>query len=860
MKQCVAGYFFLHLLASLATAQTYVVSVPNADLTDGNKIVGAVRQGTQLYAHAQEGAFLSCINPETREPAWISKTDVMRRDISQSQADRLLEQRKRVTTLVNRGAASQADLAAVRSWMNETESVFGPVHPDTVRAIQLTGLIAADSRNLSEGRQFLQRAIDRAGLVFGKDSEEAAELHVDLAYLLSDMSLLADSARQAKAAAIIRANLFGGTHPKTMEPFLPLAQAMESISDDGAALGYYQKVYDSYEASYGAADQRSLKVAGRLADVAARLGRMDFARRFQSEILDALKSSEDPDQRWIGRIELKLKFIDLDFTQDSAIRAFLAQTEQFAEQQPADAGFASNLARQLVASLLSSGRTDAAFDVVDREMQLLRRKLRIDLWGLDEETQLAYLSYTAGQPFLEALDTAFRYRQKSEVVERSSEWLLNGKGLVREVNTVRSGYRHNVGKRQQWINQPYVSLREFRSALPQDSVFVDILQLPLSESQGIDHYVAWLTPKSGAQQVVDLGQADEIDEQISGLLKLLRETAMRCAKDGEDVAFARMLPALRELSDQLWGPIEDAVSEQKILLSPDGQTWLVPWSALLSHTGRFVIEDIQLQFHVSGREVVSEAAKVVAGRSVIFANPDFGEAPTGLSPDLRASESVGRIPPVNALENTIQEAAAARQTLVELTQQDVDVLLGANALEEAFKNLKGPSVVLLSTHGFFLQPDNLSAAADPLLHCGLLLAHANQHKDHTALNNDGVLTAVEVMGTDLTGTDLVVLSACETGIGSLSAAEGVTGLRSAFRLAGASCVVSTLWPIHDRETAYLIRDFFQALQNSSTASEALQRAQQQRITQHRERYGASHPFFWAAFTVTGHMSPDVLAQ
>ena len=157
----------------------------------------------------------------------------------------------------------------------------------------------------------------------------------------------------------------------------------------------------------------------------------------------------------------------------------------------------------------------------------------------------------------------------------------------------------------------------------------------------------------------------------------------------------------------------------------------------------------------------------------------------------------------------------------------------------------------VETHGFFLEADS-AAQTNPLLRCGLVLSGANQPALRQAeASDDGIVTGMDVLSTDLRGTELVVLSACETGLGKVQSGEGVAGLRQAFQLAGARAVVATLWRIPDEETAELMSMFFDQLAAGSDKATALAQAQRGLLASRRAAGKSTHPFFWAAFTLTG---------
>jgi CHAT domain-containing protein len=133
---------------------------------------------------------------------------------------------------------------------------------------------------------------------------------------------------------------------------------------------------------------------------------------------------------------------------------------------------------------------------------------------------------------------------------------------------------------------------------------------------------------------------------------------------------------------------------------------------------------------------------------------------------------------------------------------------------------------------------------NPLLRSGLALAGANQGKSG---DNDGVLTALEAAFLDLSGTKLVALSACDTGVGEIKNGEGVQGLRRALVLAGSESQVISLWPVSDIGAKEFMTDYYLALRQGEGRSEGLRQVQLRML---RSKY-RRHPFYWAAFIQSG---------
>ncbi len=319
----------------------------------------------------------------------------------------------------------------------------------------------------------------------------------------------------------------------------------------------------------------------------------------------------------------------------------------------------------------------------------------------------------------------------------------------------------------------------------------------------------------------------------------------------------RLEAAARRLHELLWAPLAPpAGAGHRLVLCPDGILHFVPFAVLLDETGRFLGEDRLLDYVGSARDFCRETrgTRGDLASAVVVGGPDYEirlsdgsaassapkPAPGGrLGEETVARSSIARSGQVflAPLPGAAKEAGLIAGTLKESGARVV-VLTAGDATERAVAGAKGPGIVHVATHGIFFNLDFGSLVAgstrvdvDPMLRGALALAGAQASIGDWAearfppSDNDGWLFAAEAAQLDLGETELVTLSACETGIGDLASGEGVIGLRRAFLAAGARHVLSTLWPISDDMTVELMRDFYERLGRGESVTAAFGGAQ-----------------------------------
>ncbi|GAB3330747.1 CHAT domain-containing protein [Marivirga atlantica] len=332
---------------------------------------------------------------------------------------------------------------------------------------------------------------------------------------------------------------------------------------------------------------------------------------------------------------------------------------------------------------------------------------------------------------------------------------------------------------------------------------------------------------------------------------------------------------------QYWKPIAAKTSKYNLIyLSPDGIYNQISINSLYNNeTQKYVLEEQNIQLLTNTKDLIAlrnpdNSKYADAGKSALFGFPNYNkgldnkdetqqvdasEIANNVSLDRGLRGSLSRYirgnSLVTALPGTKEEVEKINILYQELTNDAPKVNLANEADELAVKRVNNPKVLHIATHGFFLEDAESEVesaddkyAQNPLLKSGMILAGANSFITSGVdeeTGQDGILTAYEAMNLNLNATELVILSACETGLGDLKNGEGVYGLRRAFFVAGADAIIMSLWSVDDAATQELMTEFYKHWLGGKTKQEAFLMAQNFTKDKYKD------PFYWGAFVMVG---------
>jgi CHAT domain-containing protein len=378
---------------------------------------------------------------------------------------------------------------------------------------------------------------------------------------------------------------------------------------------------------------------------------------------------------------------------------------------------------------------------------------------------------------------------------------------------------------------------------------------PFSQSWGESYYCALVCKRdSDFPRFVSLGMVNEVYE------------IMTQSDPSENSSYVKSIPVNRALYEKIWHPIEQHLNGAKrVYVCPEGKLNQLAFHALYAtDRGDTLLGqkyDIRYRLSPSGilRKPIAMPEKSIAlmGGALFDSLP-----PLVINDDFIASRGAEEKDTTRGrrfvyLKNTKTEAEKIGSQFHQ-KKWKVAVMTGHDASEQNFRQLCNngcPGVIHLATHGSYFagqEPkhdppytleERIYSSDAPLMRSLVALSGANislKSTDAISVESDGILTALEISNLDLSGVDLVVLSACETARGDVLAQEGVFGLQRAFRLAGVRSLLVSLWKVPDKQTMELMDAFYRYYLDGNTSADALRMAQ----TELSKKYA---PYYWAAF-------------
>ena len=743
-----------------------------------------------------------------------------------------------------------------------------------------------------------QRALSIKEAALGRNHPSIAVPLHNLALLYSEQGLYDRAEPLYQRALALREEALGKKHPDVAQSLNGLADLYVKQGRYGRAEPLYRRALPLLEAAHGKNHPEAAQSLSGLANLYVQQGRYSRAEPLYQRALPMLEAALGKNHPHVARELNGLALLRLGQRRlDAAIPLFtraFSVSERRLRQEALDFS-ESRLARFLQFLRADEERLYALLRAHPDNASVRRLALGAALLlkgrSVEETADISRAVYRSlGQ---QEHDTFERLRSlRTQLAQLSHEgpgsrppatYQQQLQALVEQGDALEADLARRSAPLRTLAALPALAdiVEHVAQALPQDGVLVEFITYedrPLLPRPGTPkaqlRYLALVLFPDATNRVLDLGLAEPIDSAASHL---------RDALANRDASFQTQAQALYALVFQPLLPLLGG--RRHLFLSPDGQLALVPFAAL-HDSHQFLVDSFDFTYVTSGKDLLPRPEQTAPEASaVVLADPDFSAALPPPAPPIKEasaerSSSIGRffaslgerqthrawatVP----LPGTREEAKAIQRLL-----PDAQLFLGPDATKQRLLSLPTPGILHLATHGFFL--DDTPAAPhsravghfgalgenpresrppDPLLRSGLLFSGAGALTSSTASPTrpppiTALVTALELAGLDLWGTQLVVLSACDTGRGDVKLGQGVYGLRRAFIVAGAETVVMSLWKVKDDTTSQLMEAYYRNLLTGQGRASALREAMLWL------RASKPHPHYWAPFVVLGRDAP-----
>ena len=739
-------------------------------------------------------------------------------------------------------AAAEPLLVKSKAIFNDS---YGQYHPEHATVTQNLAALYEALHRIDTAEALYREALAIDLQTLGKQHPSYAVTLNNLAALYQNQGDYGSALPLLEESRAISKNLFGEEHPRYTTTLLNLGLLYQDLGKYEQAREYIERVVTLRKKTLGTNHPDYAYSLYSQAVLYHKLGEFDRAepifreatRRYIRQIRTYFPAlSEKEKSAFYRRIEPMLQ----------ALRDFV------------------------IDRVIDSTQTDAA----------TKQELLADFYDLQLTTKAILLNASS------KIRTAIFSSEDAELIEQYRQWVLSKENLARLYSLTKDEWEKQQGRiafLEERANELEKALsrrstafandiesknftwRDVQRQLQPEEVAVEMIRVEKGDS--LVFYVALgVTPASEAPAIVLLPNGQRMENKN-----------FRYYQNAIDFSMAD------ELSyDLYWAPLKPLFSPhtQTIYLAPDGVYNKISLNSLLNgRTHQFLIEESNIRMLSSTRELVQQQPVTTRQEAYLLGYPnyqlDLRPETTPAAPDnedtliektLSASVALTDLPFANGLHTlpgTEQEIDYLDQLLRE-HQWTTYKYLENKAQEGVLKRITSPRLLHVATHGYFMSdllPESDASSygvhlqnitTNPLLRSGLLLAGAErtirqqqQQQPMSWQQEDGILTAYEAMNLNLSGTELVVLSACETGLGEIKNGEGVYGLQRALLIAGAKSVLMSLWNVNDQATSELMQLFYQKWLDGEDKFTALRAAQLEILKKRRD------PYYWGAFVMVG---------
>ena len=746
------------------------------------------------------------------------------------------------------------------------EKTLSPDHPMVAISLNNLALLYYSLGYYAKAEPLHKRSLAIREKALGPDHPHVATSLNNMARLYESLGYYAKAEPLYKRSLAIREKALGPDHPKVAESLNNRALLYYSLGDYAKAKPLYKRSMAIYEKALGPDHPHVTISLNNLGILYAALD--DFKKAH-----DLHKRSQVIDSKLIDQVmgftseEQKNKFLSM---KKLAFYCFLSLISQYLSQNPT------------------------------------HRKDALDIWlkrkGVILEAQKRFQEALIYSDDIEGVKT---FQDLAKVRTRLSKLAFSGPGkegsdAFRKRIAGLEAQKQRLEAKLSLLSQAFAQKQKIAKPdcekvagmLPKNTALVEFAAIGIFnfKAQGKEkkwkpaHYLAFVLHAGKGDKVgmIDLGDGEKIDKAVTEFRKEISN--IKDVKDGKPIKSSG------KIYDLVFKPLKKELGDVKeIFISPDGNLNLIPFEVLQGPDGRYLIEDYTFNYLAAGRDLLGFGEIGEKGqKALLMGDPDFDMGAEERNLTLRKlalnrAKQEGMVKRstdmrgfrFSKLPGTREEVIAIQ---ILLGRDNSDLYIGKEALEEVLRSKGNPRILHLATHGFFLSDLDLSALRDdstargiqqvsmfpkvagkkvrlenPLLRSGIALAGANNAlKSGGTGKSDGIVTAEKILGFRLKGTEMVVLSACETGVGEVKTGEGVFGLRRAFTQAGAKSLVMSMWPVPDKETKELMIEFYKnILSGKMNRCQALRLAALKEMKIVMERYGHANPLYWGAFVFMG---------